>query len=533
MATRAFEARCTSLRLAMSELTAAMTVISTISIYDPMLCVRIKQLEAPRERMYDSKINLTPDLMGTPSQEHQHMLFMVDYTNLLDVLTPQLRRVFTAKADGVLQPRTIPFENLWTLLFVCSVTFMQWPGSWPVSQHQVSARLGVALNNMLLLLLHMTRQPIWPSLLSATPSGLIFELSRFLVGPVWYAKQLSHAHPSTFLAQLHALPSGMLSTLCCIISDQMRGKTFPLQGGERLPPSTATPTHLICTAYPEWEAYLLDRPAYMRDFFEPLAELLNTLVDAHYAGGHTSPLGPLTTPAIVHVSKLIVLASLSKMCAHTLFDRMVTLGCLLGQLSKSAGTQRDISITIAASGQSPAATHSLLPTPAHKWAADKRLVQAVCRSVSDEPRLISTGYALLSALIENWQFTPVVSVDIATAAEMRSGMKSCYRMIELHCLRHSLRWLQNCRRQDEGTALPRKQLVAQQMQQKTAPADAQLPPAAAQYLFSFSAMLEATAIMALLSSFGSTFPNAQGVTSRIMGAFLVPPRVWLLIDCNP
>lgn len=59
-----------------------------------------------------------------------------------------------------------------------------------------------------------------------------------------------------------------------------------------------------------------------------------------------------------------------------------------------------------------------------------------------------------------------------------------------------------------------------------------MTPAAAHYLFSGSAMLEATATMALLSSFGSTFPNTQGVTSRIMGEFHFTALKQLLMTSN-
>lgn len=521
MATKALDASFTHLRRTMCEVTTALSVIADTKLSDPRLDSRFSQLELLLDRMTQAKDALAPIQPGSPDMTHQHTLFMVQFTSLLNVLTPQLLRVFTALSNGDMESDTLHFAHLWGVLLEVSSAFMLWPLKWPDGPRNTTFPLHSAVQAMLASLLHITRQPRWPTMLAYTVSGLIQELAIMLAAPMRVLLNISRSHPTTFLSQVQVLPASLLSSLCCIISDQLHAHASPrtVHSASNSTGQTVAMVQATASTHAAWVKYLLSEPAFLHTFFIPLDHALTTLVatpqDINMRGNTNQLFDLLATPAIVHVCKLILLAPAPTLDPAQYFKSMLVLNRLLGHLNITNHAQRDWSASeYTAIG---AEQHSLLPVLTHTWAVDQRLVQVLCSRMAADPHLVELGYMLLRDIVKSWPISLSAAAVGAPSIEVRKGWRQSYNRMAWLCLGHGLHLLQHLRR--DAHKYQRNSEFHEQQQQLDL---ADTPRIIQLYLLNHNTLLEASSVIELLCSHGAdtVCVTIEGTNLRIAGGWV-------------
>lgn len=512
MTTHAMTVCFQNIRSLMCEATAAVTAIAlTDSLLDPALSGRIARLQPLDAKMTVAKNTLASMQLDSPSLGNVHVLFLLDFNSLLTVLIPQVTRMFSAVAETDNPKNISRFSQLWSILFMSNTLFISWPARLPTSDEPCITLLHTSFNAMLTMLLHMTRQAAWSALPSCATSGLHVDLCVALSASMKFLENITRSPSHTFLAQLEALPSGMLSLLCCIISDKLG--TSP----RAIPASHAKPrrsTNRTFTAQAAWTAHITASPTFLHTVLQPLVLLLTDL-QACRGSPDSVQRGVsafLQTPAVIHSWKVILLTpDEHNESLHGVFNDMICLHNLVCSTPAShpppVSDKIHISVPSAEAGTpAEAFQHSILPTFAQSWEADKQLLRLLCKHMNEDMQFTSIGYSLQVNLLRSLFARLTASPTEAASAALRGSLKGCLLAIASQVITHSQIWMQHHLPARVESVSGRSS--QQRKEQKEFDATRK---AAVKWLFSIDAMLLAPDTMDFLSKLA--LPVAVSYTS--------------------
>ncbi|MEW5320045.1 MAG: hypothetical protein WDW38_011149 [Sanguina aurantia] len=480
----------------------------------------LSKLGPLQEALALANSKLQPRQMNFPSSHERYTQYLMDHISLLNVLAPQLSKLFHASFNVETPIGGLVFSTLWGVLVTSSMSLKLWQTeSQGVGHPPTETRLHAALHTTLSLMLRVTRSSLWRNTRPSNFPALLFELSIVMNGPIKCIESLSRAPPRMLSTALASLPATFLPTLCCIAAEQFGG---PLSTHRTPETPGATP---LSQSGPVKSVTRL-APLYYFSFFLALTQSLIDLIGAADSQSNDRALDSLAHPAIVHALKVsLVIPSPEIDAAIAMYhNAMKCLVCVWQRSDQRASGGGGASLDVA-----------LAPTPAKSSDADARLVHTICKRMAAHVRLTNDGYSLLGACIGAARNAESPSDGGARggASARKKGVPGDFRhSIALRCLSHGLAFMRH-QRWERGvvpgsarTAGATSSQVLQQ-QHKLRSKHAATDPRVVECFLQDGVMGHAAFVMLLLPGpatlYPRTSPNQQGNGSTVFNEELLMP----------
>lgn len=480
------QACCTTMCGIMADSTEIIGALSKHSLQGCFLSNKLSDLQALQDKMKNAYTLVTTVQLISPSMAQYHTKFLIGFTSLLAILAPQISMHYGQTVSEGCQTDTTVIQQLWGVLFHSTNFFTLFPTAWPSIQPVVSP-LKTAINTMLTVLLHITRQEKWLITPAVKPAGLKNDLAVILAPAINCLTNVSQAPPKLRLTQLKKLPSTMISTLCCIISDQL--SVIPRFF---VPSETSASSASLQAA---WTAHTRRHPFFLYSFFKPIHHALNLLLDEHTTqDGNTELIDLISTPAIQHAWKCFLLSPIpdTELADELYFNAMHCLVRLLRNFSYLSSPTHD-----ATSYSSRERNESLLPRFSQSQSADWQLVRVLCRRMSEDLQYTEMGYMLMRAIVKSALIPRPESPFGVPAFPDKVQVSQSLTKIANQCMQHGLQRMLHFKRQRV------QQRAWHQQRGQQNGKTAETPTTELAWLFKAVTIQEATATMSVVSSLGS------------------------------
>lgn len=222
------KARCKKISTMMRSSTRAVAALQHVQP-GPSLISSVSSLQSQSRELVTVLDRLTPTQLLPTGLKAEHSCFINDFISLLEVLVPQMSRLEILATSSSMPLQDTGFGHLWSLLYSSSRAFSLWPAWWLPAQDLDFIPLIAILDDLMSLLLLVTRPRAlpWADWDSSGPLGRRTQAFTLLHVPLNVTTMLAQQPSVQSMAVLMKMRPLFFARLCCIACEQLSDLPFP------------------------------------------------------------------------------------------------------------------------------------------------------------------------------------------------------------------------------------------------------------------------------------------------------------------